>query len=127
MTSRLRYDFVQSYYPATPSLETTSGALKLQGPAKGEFDVLAEADRQLLKSHTPAGVIINSAMDVVQFRGRTTPYLEQAPGKPSLNVLKLARNGLAMELRTLIGAAKKKRAPIRKDGFRLTEAVTNEF
>jgi two-component system CheB/CheR fusion protein len=55
-------------------------------------------------------------MEVVQFRGRTTPYLEQAPGKPSLNVLKLARNGLGMELRTLIGAAKKKRASVRKDG-----------
>jgi PAS domain S-box-containing protein len=54
-------------------------------------------------------------MEVVQFRGRTSPYLEPAPGKPSLNVLKLARNGLAIELRTLIGAARKKGVTVRKE------------
>jgi two-component system, chemotaxis family, CheB/CheR fusion protein len=64
----------------------------------------------------PSEWSFNSAMDVVQFRRRTTPYLEQAPEKPSLNVLKLARNGLAMELQTLIGAAKKKRTPVKKEG-----------
>ena len=62
------------------------------------------------------GVIVNGAMEVVQFRGRTTPYLEPAPGKPTLNVLKLAQNGLAIELRSLVNAAKKKRAPVKKDG-----------
>jgi two-component system, chemotaxis family, CheB/CheR fusion protein len=39
---------------------------------------------------------VNKAMEVVQIRGRTTPYLEQSSGKPTLNVLKLARNGLAV-------------------------------
>jgi two-component system, chemotaxis family, CheB/CheR fusion protein len=55
-------------------------------------------------------------MEVVQFRGRATPYLEAAPGKPSLNVLKMAQNGLAVELRMLIGAARKKGIPVRKEG-----------
>ena len=76
----------------------------------------AEADRVVLKHHSPVGVVINSAMEVVQFRGRTTPYLEPAPGKPSLNLLKLAQNGLALELRTLIAAARKKDIPVRKEG-----------
>jgi two-component system, chemotaxis family, CheB/CheR fusion protein len=62
-------------------------------------------------------VVINSAMEVVHFRGRTAPYLEPAPGKPSLNVLKLARNGLAIELRTLINAAAEKDAPVKRDGI----------
>ena len=60
-------------------------------------------------------MVINNAMEVVQFRGRTTPYLEPAPGKPTVNVLKLARNGLALELRSLIGAARKKNAPVKKN------------
>ena len=116
VASRLHYDFAESYYPAALSREIPASALKLQAAVKDEFDVQAEADRLVLKHHAPVGVVINGAMEVVQFRGRTTPYLEQAPGKPSLNVLKLARNGLGMELRTLIGAAKKKGASVRRDG-----------
>jgi two-component system, chemotaxis family, CheB/CheR fusion protein len=116
ITSRLHYDFVQSYYPTAIGPDLPGKALKPQGSAQVEFDVQAEADRAVLKNHAPVGVVINSAMEVVQFRGRTTPYLEPAPGKPSLNVLKLAQNGLAVELRTLIGAARKKGTPVRKDG-----------
>ena len=116
VTSRLHYDVVQSYHPTASSLSIPGKVLKSQDPVKDEFDVQAEADRLVLKNHAPVGVIVNSAMEVVQFRGRTTPYLEPGPGKPSLNVLKLARNGLAVELRTLIDAARKKGSTVRKDG-----------
>ncbi len=117
--SRLHYDFAQSYYPARSNPEVASESQsRLQGSPKAELDVHAEADQLVLKSHAPVGVIINSAMDVVQFRGRTTPYLEPAPGKASLNLLTLARNGLAIELRTLIVAARKKGTPVKKAGVR---------
>ena len=115
IASRLHYDFVQSYYPIVVGRDIPSKAPKSQDPTNSEFDVQAEADRLVLKNHAPVGVVINSALEVVQFRGRTTPYLEPAPGRPSLNVLKLARNGLAVELRTLISAARKKGASVRKD------------
>lgn len=115
VTSRLHYDFVQSYYPTTRGPETPGKPLKSPYPAD-EADLQAEADRLVLKHYGPPGVVINSAMDILQFRGRTTPYLEQTPGKASLNVLKLARNGLAIELRTLIGAAAKKDASVKKEG-----------
>ena len=70
VTSRLHYDFVQSYYPAAISRDSPSRAPKAQDPAKAEFDVQAEADRAVLKNHAPSGVVINSAMEVVQFRVR---------------------------------------------------------
>jgi two-component system, chemotaxis family, CheB/CheR fusion protein len=114
VTSRLHYDFVQSYY-RTATVQPGK-ALKSQDQAADESDLQAAADRVVLKNYGPAGVIINGAMEVLHFRGRTTPYLEQAPGKASLNVLKRARNGLALELRTLINAAAKKDAAVKKDG-----------
>ncbi len=115
--SRLSYDFGLSYLPAGSGIiESPRRGEKLQGSLEHEIDVQAEADRIVLKNHSPAGVVVNRAMEVVHFRGRTAPYLEPAPGKPSLNVLKLARNGLAIELRTLIGAAIKKDAPIQREG-----------
>jgi two-component system, chemotaxis family, CheB/CheR fusion protein len=116
VTSRLHYDFVQSYYPTAIAPDVLGKPLKSRDPATDESDLQAEADRVVVRNYGPPGVVINGAMEVLQFRGRTTPYLEQAPGKASLNVLKLARNGLAIELRTLIGSAAKKDAPVKKEG-----------
>jgi len=116
VASRLHYDFAQTYYPARTELDVSSKALASRGPVNSESDAQAEADQLVLKEHAPVGVIVNSAMEVVQFRGRTTPYLEQGQGKPSMNLLKLARNGLSVELRTLISAATKKGKPVKKDG-----------
>lgn len=121
ITSRLHYDFAQSYYPPQSTLRSSGNALKSLSGDKDELDVQAEADRLVLKEHAPVGVVINRDMEVVQFRGQTAPYLAPAPGKPSLNVLKLARNGLAMELRSLIAAATKKSATARKDGIPFEE------
>jgi len=115
-TSRLHYDFAQGHYPSMLGSDFPGGTPKRDGAANEALDVQAEADRLILRDHTPPGVIVNSAMEVVQFRGRTTPYLEQSSGKPSLNVLKLARNGLAVELRTLISVAAKKGTPVRREG-----------
>ena len=120
IASRLHYDFVQSYYPgylgnSRPSLLGNEQKLS---PTGAEFDVQAEADRVVLKHHAPVGVVVNSSMEVIQFRGRTSPYLEQSSGKPSLNLLNLAQNGLAVELRTLIALAAKRGAPVQKYGVR---------
>ena len=50
----------------------------------GEADAQKEADRVLLAKYAPAGVLINEAMEVLQFRGHTGPYLEPPPGRASL-------------------------------------------
>ncbi len=98
VTSRLHYDFSHTRYPIGSGVDVANKARESQGPQERKLDVEVEADRLVLKHHAPVGVVINNAMEVVQFRGRTTPCLEPAPGKPSLNLLKLARNGLALEL-----------------------------
>ena len=53
VTSRLHYDFVQSSYPTAISRDLTSKTLKIQDPAKGEFDVQAEADRLVPEEPCP--------------------------------------------------------------------------
>jgi two-component system, chemotaxis family, CheB/CheR fusion protein len=118
--SRLPYDIGLPYLPAG-SIQWPNRPEKIRSSPKEEVDVQTEADRIVLKNHSPSGVVVNRAMEVVHFRGRTAPYLEPAPGKPSLNVLKLARNGLAIELRTLIAAAVKKDAPVQREGVSFSE------
>jgi two-component system CheB/CheR fusion protein len=116
ITSRLHYDFVQSYYPTPVAADALGKPSKSEAAAAEESDLQAEADRLVLQNYGPAGVVVNHAMEVLHFRGRTAPYLEQAPGKASLNLLKLARNGLGIDLRILIRTAAKKSAPATKEG-----------
>ena len=73
-------------------------------------DFQKTADDIMLRNYMPPGVIINELMDIVQFRGSTSNYLEQAHGKPSHNLLKMAKNGLAFELRNILLKAKKENA-----------------
>ena len=115
ISSRLHYDFSQTHYPTGSGADIPGKTTESQGSPEPEVDVQIEADRLVLKNYAPVGVVINANLEVVQFRGRTTPYLEPAPGKATLNVLKLARNGLAIELRSLINAAQKRGAPVKKD------------
>jgi two-component system CheB/CheR fusion protein len=62
-------------------------------------------DRKVIERYGPPSVVISDELDVLQFRGRTGPYLEPAPGTATLNILKLARPELLMELRSVIQKA----------------------
>ncbi len=82
-------------------------------------DIRKQADAIVLSQFAPTGVVINASMEILQFRGRTGPYLENAPGEASLNLLKMARQGLAVELRPLIAKAAKQKRTTGKDGIQI--------
>src|SRR5262249_50577630 len=90
-------------------------------PPKSRNDFYREVDRLVLDRYSPAGVVITSDMEVVQVRGSTGKYLQPAPGEVSMNLLKMAREGLLLELRTAIHLARKRRRPVRKDGVRVKQ------
>jgi two-component system CheB/CheR fusion protein len=69
------------------------------------FDSQREAERVLLKHFAPAGVLIDTDAEILQFRGETEPYLALAEGKPTLNLLKMAREGLLAPLRAILQQA----------------------
>ncbi|MEP6724338.1 MAG: CheR family methyltransferase [Bacteroidota bacterium] len=75
------------------------------------------ADEILLRQYTPAGVVVNETMDIVHFRGSTAPYLEQSPGKPTHNLLLLAKHGLAFELRNILHKAKTEKTAVLKQNI----------
>ncbi len=76
-------------------------------PTKAPLELQREADRLLLTRYAPPAVVINDHLEILQSRGRTGAYLELAPGKASLNLLKMARPGLLFELQSAIEEAKK--------------------
>lgn len=86
-------------------------------PALG--DIRKQADAVVLSQFAPAGVVVNSSMEILQFRGRTGPFLENTPGEATLNLLKMARQGLAVELRPLLAKATKQKREVQKDGVEI--------
>lgn len=82
-----------------------------------EKDIYKIADALLLSKYTPAGVTVNSAFEIIQFRGKTDTWLAAPSGKPSFNVLKMARDGISFEIRNLLHLAKTKYVPVRKEGI----------
>jgi two-component system, chemotaxis family, CheB/CheR fusion protein len=82
-------------------------------------DIFREADRLVLAEFGPAGVLIDDDLKVLQFRGRTAPYLELAPGEPTRSLVKLAREGLIAGLGNAIQAARQTRAGATEHGFRI--------
>jgi two-component system, chemotaxis family, CheB/CheR fusion protein len=86
-------------------------------PDKKNPDFQKTADEIMLKKYTPAGVVVNDAMDIVQYRGKTGPYLEQTSGKPSHNLIALAAQGLAFELRNILHKAKQENREVKKENI----------
>jgi two-component system CheB/CheR fusion protein len=80
-------------------------------------DLEKTVDAILLSKYTPASVVVNHELEILQFRGSTGLFLEPSPGKASLNLLKMARQGLAFELRNAIHKAIKSGEPVYKDGL----------
>lgn len=116
--SKLPIEFAVAGYP----LEQLEIEGRTSVPAEKrlpEFNVMEVANHVVLDRFAPPGVVINDKLDVVQFRGHTSPYLEHASGAASLNLLSMAREGLALDLRTLIHKAKTTNAIVAKEGLKV--------
>jgi two-component system CheB/CheR fusion protein len=82
-------------------------------------EVPREADRMLLARFGPAGVVVDDRLRILEFRGDTAPFLEHAHGQASLNLERLLRKGLLIELRQSIEEARRTDAPARRAGLRV--------
>src|SRR5262249_21917323 len=86
-----------------------------QGEMRGP-DLQGYVDKMVLKDFSPPAVVINAEMDVLQFRGKTGDYLEHAPGAANLNLLRMARETLVLDLRAAVTKAMKQNSRVRQTG-----------
>ncbi len=71
------------------------------------FNIQREADKIILNRFSPPGVLINNNLDIVQIRGKINQYIEPTQGEASLNIFKMMKEALNLELHTAIHKAKK--------------------
>ena len=77
--------------------------------------LLEMADHIMLNAYAPAAVVIDPAMHVEQFRGRTEDYLDHMSDLSTRNLLQLARPSMVADLRAAIDRAIKTGKPARKE------------
>jgi len=87
--------------------------------APTELTVEKEVERLLVNRYVPASIVLNDVMEIVQFRGRTGAYLEPAAGHPTFSLSRMAREGLLVDLRAALSAAKKDDKPVRVEGVQV--------
>ena len=92
----------------------------LPGTLKNETDIGKEADKLLLSRFTPPAVLINKDFQIVRFFGDTASYLQPASGKASLHILKMVKDEILFELRSLLNKAQKNQIITKKDGIIVT-------
>src|SRR5881396_2841471 len=112
-------DFSSRYIAARGEQVDEPGASRQAESRAPEQEIFKEADRIMLTRYSPASAIVNGDLEIVQFRGRTGAFLEPAPGKASLNILKMARQGLMTDLRLALDKAKKSGETVRRDAIEI--------
>ncbi len=108
-----------------PAYGTMRTPAKQAESAWNYLEAQKEFDRRLLAQHVPAAVFINEDMEIIHTRGNASRYLKLAPGRASLSVLKMAREGLLYELRNAIIRAKKERKAVRKEHVQIKDGNGN--
>jgi two-component system CheB/CheR fusion protein len=122
--------FARNSAPTLPiafhSPAVVGGRLRVVGPEDvsplwSALDVQKEADRVLLSRYAPVGVVADETMTVLQFRGRTSPYLEPAPGMATLDLFRMLREGLLSEVRTATNQAKSENRSVTSEGVHIVD------
>jgi two-component system CheB/CheR fusion protein len=77
-------------------------------------------EQALLQQVAPACALVNGQGDILYLHGRTGRYLEPAPGEAGINnILKMAREGLRLELTTALRRAASGNEIVRHPGLRV--------
>ena len=115
--TQLNFNFVDSSYLA----EKLNSKTRSEDSGEGVDLVEQQADRIVWSKYTPVGVVVDSNLDIRQFRGETSPYLKPASGKPSFNLLTMAETSLRSELNAAILQAKRQNVTVNKSGIQLVD------
>ncbi len=111
--------------PGFPTAETTerpgvTETIAASKPAPIESErAQKETERLLLARYAPASILIDEGLNVVYFHGETGRYLEHTRGAASLNLQKICRPGLLVELSPAIKEAQKSERPVRREDVRV--------
>ncbi|MBP6311780.1 MAG: PAS domain S-box protein [Flavobacteriales bacterium] len=102
-----------------PSLLQPLSTMVPNGPRPAVNSVELERDLEhvLLERHVPASVLVNKHFEIVRFMGPASKYILPRSGRATLNLLKMVREDLVFEVRTLLQRARRDKSSAQKAGI----------
>ena len=85
-----------------------------------------EFDRRVLSQYSPATVFVNDDLEIIHSRGNVNRFLKMMPGRASLSILKMAQEGLLLDMRNALSRAKKENVTVRKEGIQIKDGDDGE-
>jgi two-component system CheB/CheR fusion protein len=82
-------------------------------------EIQAMAERAILDEYAPAGVLISDRYEILHFVGNTDRYLAPPTGKPSFNIMNMARADLKPPLTTALHKAVREKRNVSHKGVRV--------
>ncbi|MGD9942061.1 MAG: chemotaxis protein CheB [Burkholderiaceae bacterium] len=104
---------------ADPSRKPPTAAESSQPSFPDNSQVQRKADGLLLSRFAPASLLVDDRLNIVQFRGQTSPYLQHASGTASLNLHRVAHPGILLQLMPAIKAAQQSGSTVYKPDLRI--------
>ncbi len=113
--SRIEFFRASALPPMVTEATVKSGA----GAPDFKLDLRAVAEQAILSEFSPTSIVVNEKGDVLYIHGRTGRFLEAAPGEPSINIVRMARSGLRMELTEALRQVLSEHKAVRYAGLRV--------
>lgn len=116
---------IEPSLPGTIAARAHGGANRHGASAREqthETQLRTEADRQTLGRYAPPGVVCDSDLNILMFRGDTSGWLSNPDGPPSMNLQKLARPEIFLAATEAINRVRQSGAPARRTGLRVNLA-----
>ncbi|MFZ0132988.1 MAG: chemotaxis protein CheB [Desulfobacterales bacterium] len=86
--------------------------------AAATTDIQALTDKAILSEYAPTGVLIDDKYEILNFVGRTEKYLVMPTGRPTLNILSMAREDLKYKLTAALHMAAREKTSADCKGVR---------
>jgi two-component system CheB/CheR fusion protein len=117
VVSKAMFEMNYTVSPEAPAVRKSSR--KAVADFSKNMNLEKMVDRIFLSDLSPAAVVVNEDLEILQFRGSTSLYLEPSPGQASLNLLKMARSGLAFELKNAANKSFRSNEQVNKTGVEI--------
>jgi len=124
ITDRRNNFFTKNTAAARAPLEVIRATYEMAAPhgkpsseAPPRLDLEKEADRIVWERYAHAGIVVNNELQILHFRGDTSPYLQPAPGKATFNLSKMLPEELQLELGAAIQEARKSGRSVRREAI----------
>ncbi len=113
--TRLGPSRMLQYHPGVEVVRQASGIAR----SDVKLPLKEIAERSLLEHYAPVGALVNERGDILYLLGRTGRFLEPPPGEASLNIFKMAREGLRGDLTIALHRAVSLHVTTKHQGLRV--------